>query len=74
MFSKLFLSFIAILQNQELHATAQEIARSEKTNSLTQLISLLTIAILTLIILLSINIYKNYKLRLKINTLEGRLK
>lgn len=75
MLLKLVLSCIAFSQNQELTLTAaSELATDQKAHNLSQLITILSLTILTLIILLSINIYKNYKLRTTVKNLESRLK
>ncbi len=75
MFSKLLIIFFTLLQNQEVtYTVAEEMARQQKTNNLSQLITLLSISLITIILLLIINLYKNQKLGSKIRKLESGIK
>lgn len=70
MFLKLFIALFAILQKQEIHSTSEELARLKKMDNLASLVTLLSIFSLTILILLTINLIKNYKLKAEINKLK----
>ncbi len=70
MFSKLLLFFFTILQNQEFQATADELTRLKREDNLTQLVSLLTIALIIVLAILTFALIQNHKLNkenLKLN-------
>ena len=75
MYSKLLVTFFVLFQNQEfLKLQAEQLASENKVNNLSQLITILSIALITVIILLSINLFNVYKLKAENKTLRQKLK
>jgi flagellar biosynthesis/type III secretory pathway M-ring protein FliF/YscJ len=70
MISKLLVVVFTFIQNQD-QLPIEEMARQEKMNNLTQLISLLSIFLLIVVILLIIYVVKNYKLKGEIKQLKS---
>jgi hypothetical protein len=70
MISKFLFLFFSILQNQEIQNATLELDQTKKIHDLSQLVTLLSIALLTVIILLCIYIYRDYKLKSEIKKLK----
>ena len=71
MISKLLVVVFTFIQNQEQLATIEEMTRQKKASDLRQLITLLSIFSLVVVILLIINLIKNYKLKAEIKRLKN---
>ena len=75
MYSKLLVTFFVLFQNQEfLKLQAEQLASENKVNNLSQLITILSIALITFIIHLSINLFNVYKLKAENKALRQKLK
>ena len=72
MISKLLVVVFTFIQNQENIGAIEEMARQKKVNSLSQLISILSIFSITVVILLIFNLVKNYKLNAEIKRLKSQ--
>ena len=70
MISKLLVVVFTFIQNQDQLAAIEEMARQKKVNNMSQLITLLSIFSLVVVILLIINLVKNYKLKAEISRLK----
>lgn len=72
MISKFAFSFLSILQNQEIQESVKELARQKKVEGLSQLITILSIALITILFLLALNLFKVYKLKAEIKRLKNQ--
>ena len=63
MLSTFLLSFIIVSQNQEVPQKLTEMVSVEKMENLNQLVTLLSIALFTMIVLLTLNLFKAHKMK-----------
>ena len=73
MISKLFISLLLFVQNEEIvKEQVSEFLQAEKVDSLSQLVTLLTIALITILALLTLNLYKVHQLKSEIKRLKNQ--
>lgn len=73
MLSTFLLSFIIVSQNQEVPQKLTEMVSVEKMENLNQLVTLLSIALFTMIVLLTLNLFKAHKMKKEITELKSQL-
>ena len=73
MLSTFLLSFIIVSQNQEVPQKVTEMVSVEKMENLNQLVTLLSIALFTMIVLLTLNLFKAHKMKKEITELKSQL-
>ena len=73
MFSKMiFLIPVLLLQTETTATREQELIDVQNALDLSRLTTILSVALITLLMLLTINIYKNYQLRNEIKRLKSQ--